>query len=356
MISKIVGYNNNLNHRAVNFSSGNPMPNGADKFLAGVNYESKKEENGSFLSRYLWSTTAMMAGATLPLTYMSLVITKGQRLKNDGKIFDLKKLFKHFNRNLSVLCVAGVAVAFLLQTYFGSQTKKNMKKLNAIFNKLNTESSAKLSEKTFRSQYKGAYCNSLNGEIKVNSNLINDPMLGAGIKSLLRHELVHARQFELIARSKDGIKKLNYASISQIAKEAMKSDQAVKEFEEIYNIIKNDTTGKYDNVTFEIGGAKYNFKKYIEAIHIKLNNKSASYNDIPIVSDMSHYEEVIKEKGPLTKDEENKAEEYYQALKNYPSVNTINALNPFGAYRNNILEKEAYQSNQSWLMKLFNGR
>ncbi len=357
MISKITGQNPEYVRNNTKFCGNEPqvaVPNTADEFISGVNAIAEKERKGGFFSKYFWSPTAIFAGVSLPLIYESQLLIRGRRLKIDGSRHDLKKLFKNFKRNMLLISAAGLGLTQLLQYYFNSNTDKNFALFKQKFDKINTKTSAELDEKTFRSMYKGAYCNSLNGKVAINKNLINDPIFSNRLDGLLRHELVHAKQFEMVARSKDGIKKLNYAPIASTVKRAKQSPQTVKEFEDIYNIAVNDTEGKYDNVTISLSGAEMNFKEYIKAVHILLNNENAGYNDIPVVADMSHYEKIIAEKGALTPEEEEKANQYFDAIINYSDINPLNAFNPFGSYRNNILEKEAYKENQSWLMRIFN--
>lgn len=357
MISRITGKNPEYIRNNTKFCGNEPqvaVPNAADEFISGVNAIAEKERKGGFFSKYFWSPTAIFAGLSLPLLYESLTMIRSRRFKLDGQMQSLKNLRKHFLRNMVLYSAAGLGLLQGLQYYFNSNTDKNFASLKQKFDKINTKTSSELDEKTFRSTYKGAYCNSVSGKVFVNKNLINDPIFNTRLDGLLQHELVHARQFELVARSKDGIKKLNYASVIGTVKRAKQSPQTVKEFEDIYNIAVNDTTGKYDNVNISLSGAEMNFKEYIKAVHILLNNENATYNDIPVVTDMSHYEKLIAEKGALTPEEEEKANQYFDAIINYSDVSPLNAFNPFGSYRNNVLEKEAYKENQSWFMRIFN--
>ena len=359
MISKIVGQSINKQCRYPSFQGNEnarqvPEPNAADKFIAAVDSIAKKEQHGGFMSKYMWSPTAFFTGAALPCIYESITLIKARRLKLGGSTPELKALLKHFKRNLALLIIGGIGVMEGLQCYFNSQTDKNIKNFRKTFDKINTKSSAELDDKTFRSTYKGAFCNSLNGKVSVNRNLINDPIFATRLKGLIKHELVHAGQFETIARSEDGIKKLNDASVAKVANIAKSSYETKKEFEEIYKAVSEDTIGKYDKVTIKLSGADVNFKNYINAIHILLNDEKAGYNDIPMILDMSHYDNIIKEKGKLSTEEEQKADMYYEALLQYSDITPINALNPFGSYRSNILEKEAYKENQSWFMNIFN--
>ena len=96
---------------------------------------------------------------------------------------------------------------------------------------------------------------------------MNDPWESRNIEKLIRHELVHAKQYETVARSKDGIKKINYSALYQVAKNAKRIPLIENEFKNIYYDIK--TSGdKYNNVKIRIGGADVNFQKFIEGVNI----------------------------------------------------------------------------------------
>lgn len=367
MINQATKFNNNNNLKAQSFrgssaTNGSPATknspaqnassglNPADNFLVELEKINKKQ-NGGFLSKYLWSITALLSTG-IPLnayvfgTYFRLKHFKKQ---NNQPAFD--SLFNSYSKNIKFVIAGGIALFIGLQYFFNSQNDKNYKKLQEKFNEINTTTGAKLNG-TFRSTYAGAYCNSASGNIQINRNLMNDPISRQDLLKTIRHELVHAKQFEMIARSKDGIKKLNYANVIQVVRTAEKNPETVNDFKDIYKTINEDTSGKYDNVKININGDTYDFKKYIEAINILLTNKKATYNDIPIIIDEAHYQKIISEKGGLTPEEEELAGKYYKALSDYEPVSLFNAFNPFGSYRKNILEVEAYKENPSLFTRL----
>ena len=197
-----------------------------------------------------------------------------------------------------------------------------------------------------------ALYNPISGKIQFNKNMVNDPIVGRNIAKKIKHELVHAKQYETVACSKDGIKKVNFAVMNQIKQNIEKSN-AKEVFDELYNDLQN-SGDKYNNTKITImgGGAEVNLKDYITAIHTMLNKSDATYDDIPIVIDSTHYQEVINKRSKLTAEEEAKADEYYQAMLDYEPVNILGAINPWSSYRQNILEKEAYKENPSIITKL----
>lgn len=175
------------------------------------------------------------------------------------------------------------------------------------------------------------------------------------VKKLIKHELVHAKQYETVARSENGIKKLNYAVVKSFAN-AIDNTHGRNDIFEIYNDIANDKTGKYDNMKFSVIGADVNFKDYITALNTIYTKKDCTYDDIPMVIDSKHYEDVIAKKGKLTPAEETKANQYFEAQINYPQTSVWQMLYPFSAYYDNLLEKEAYKENPNlctYIRKIF---
>lgn len=325
--------------------------NAADEFISGINESSKKYKEGDFLSKYCWSNTAALISGIPVVGYVFGNLFRLNHLKKKNNIAAKESLLKSFNKGIKFVIPAGIALFAGLQYLFKSQSDKNYKEIEKEFNSVNT-TNAKLSG-TIVSSYIGAGYHVSNGNIFINRNIMNDPLTKNKIKKLIRHELVHAKQFEMIARSKDGIKKLNYGVLIPIIRSCENDKNTIKGFQEIYEAIQQDKSGKYNNLNIETNGSTFNFKNYIEAINILLTNKNATYNDIPIAIDENHYKEVIKEKGALSREEEIKAEEYFKALSEYKPVSFLKSINPFGSYYSNILEKEAYKENPTFWMKLF---
>ena len=131
----------------------------------------------------------------------------------------------------------------------------------------------------------------------------------------------------------------------------MSNPKASAEIEAIYQDIINDKTGKYENITVRMVGTDVDFKKYIIAIHTLNTNKDAGFDDIPMVIDELHYEKVREEKGALTQEQEQKAQQYYQAQIDYPPLTFWNMINPFSPYYNNLLEREAYKESPNLITR-----
>ena len=105
-------------------------------------------------------------------------------------------------------------------------------------------------------------------------------------------------------------------------------------------------------MTALFGTYEVNTADYITAMNILLNNPNAGINDIPMIIDTDHYQEVINKKGALTPEEEKKADEYYKAMLEYKGVKLFAGINPWSSYYQNPLEKEAYKESPTFISKL----
>lgn len=314
----------------------------AEKFLSDVNKAVKTQEEGDFFSKYLWSQTATAAAVIPLLSLEGYYLLKLRSItKTGGK--EAKKAFNSKMGKVALAVFAGsAAILGGLQYLFSRNGDEKYEKFKQDFAEINTSTEAKLRNQVIRSTVLGALCSPYGEEITFNKNLVLDPLLQRKLKKLIKHELVHAKQYETIARSKDGIKKLNYGVLMTSAK-IMNNKKAKAEMEAIYQDIMNDKTGKFDNVTLHITGADVDLKKYVTGVHTLLTDKDAGFNDVPMVIDKAHYEKLIAEKGGLTPEEEEKANKYYEAQLNYPQITFWRMMNPFSAYYNNLLEREAYK-------------
>ncbi len=329
-------------------------PSAADMFLDEINKTVQQKEKGSFLSRYMLSPTAAIIADIPFLGYVIHGIFKIKHAAKAGKEVaktQALKFLKAFPFVFAGWALVCAGTGYLLNR----NADKKYDKFKREFDDINTETSARLRKDQIHSAYIGAACSAIGEEITVNKNMVVDPVLKRRSKKLLKHELVHAKQYETIACSTDGIKKLNYAVLSSSAK-LMNNMDAVAEMEEVYKDVINDKTGKYDNLTLHFTEADVNFKNYVVGIHTLLTDKNATYNDVPIVIDEKYYQEIANKKGKLSPEEEEKANQYFQAMLDYPKVNFWRTINPFSSYYNNKLEREAYRENPNlatWVNRLF---
>ena len=341
MLNKISQNFNTTGFTGNNNNSGTTM---TDNFIKGVKTATKLEEKGDFFTRMMWAPTVTAPVITGILLYELKTVHSINKAKKTNNLALLNQIRTGLGKKFLLLGAFGVGIIALFQGIFSRNTSEKFENFKKEFNEINTSTDAKLSDRMIFSSVKGAYCNALNCEITINKIMLNDPIKRLKLKKIVKHELVHARQYETIARSKDGIKKLNYAVVKNTAKN-MNNPIARAELNQIYNELQQDKTGKYDNCQIEISGTKTNLKNFINGVYILLNDKNATKDDIPIIIDTKHYQDVINKKGKLTPEEEIMAEKYYQAQINYPKLTLWNMLNPFSAYYDNLLEKEAYKEN-----------
>ena len=318
-----------------------------DSFIEGVKNQEEIDTKGT------WGTKNIgMFSAQIPL-YLSYFYGLGQLVKAcTAPKGQLTKAFGKSFKNIAIATVISSALTLSLNKYLKSKTDENNKKLVQTFNEVNTDTNAKMAEKMIYPQTGEAFYYPMSGKIQFNQNTINDPILSRSISKKIKHELVHAKQYETVARSQDGIKKVNFATINQIKKNIERAN-AKDYFDAIYEDIQNNGN-KYNDTRIKLmgGSVEVNLKDYITALHTLLNKPEATYNDLPIVIDSKHYQEVIDKKGKLSPEEEAKADEYYKAMLDYKPITLLGALNPWSSYRQNILEKEAYKENPSFITKM----
>lgn len=350
-----VGYSNNsVEPRQVTLNfKGNILQNNSfeniDTFVTSVNAKAKKNDKGGLMSRLVTSPTAVYCGLSVPILYEIYSIVR-ICLKNIAKDKAGAKLIAQKSlKNLKWFLPLGLGVFAGLQYLFNQNTDKNFAKLEEKFNSINTNTSAKLSKETFNANVVDAYYTFSNGNIIFNKRAINDPYYrkAGNQEKLIEHELEHAHQSELIARSKDGIKKLNYSIIQMSTIEELKKDEKFKKgIVKLYNEAINDDNGKYDGKKIKLGlGVEVDAKNFIIALYMLINRDNVHYNDLPIFIDSEHYQKVIDEKGPLTPEEEKLADIYFDALTNYTDdVNFLSVINRSSSYHTNELEKEAYKT------------
>ncbi len=318
-----------------------------DSFINSVKVQEEIDTQGNWASRNIGMFTAQ-----IPL-YLGYIYGLEQLLKAcTSPKGQMKKAFGKSFKNIAIAAGISSIMTLTLSKYFNSKTDENNKKLTQTFNEINTNTNAKMADKMIYANIAEAFYYPMSGKIQFNQNTINDPILSKNIDKKIKHELVHAKQYETVARSTDGIKKVNFVTLTQIKRNIEKMN-AKETFNAIYDDIQN-SGNKYDDTRIKLmgGSVEVNLKNYITALNTLLNNPDATYNDIPIVIDSKHYQEVIDKRGKLSAEEEIKADEYYKAMLNYKSVNFFSALNPWSDYRQNILEKEAYKENPSFITKM----
>jgi len=341
VIAKNISFLSNIKSKAqINSERINLNAEELDTFVK-MHKEQDEQNRNSKISILTGSLTAGLACLAVYVTGLSPILLKIK--KNPISIMnDLqKKAFISKNlKSLLLTTLASVGCYTGLTYWHNKNIDKATSNTMDRFNKLNTFTSAKFADDHFRSSLYLAKYNTINGEIEFNKDLLADPIRKMSLNKIIKHELEHARQFEMIAALDDGIEKLNYAVLKNSASN-INDDEAKEGFLELNECFQSDKTGLFDNVSILFQGAEVDMKKYYNAMATLLHNPNATYKDIPIVIDKEHYLKAIEKRGPLSREEKEKAEEYYQAYLEYDcSASTM--LNFFSKkYKENILEKEA---------------
>jgi hypothetical protein len=188
-----------------------------------------------------------------------------------------------------------------------------------------------------------ALADPISGKIIMGNQLNEDLILSkTHQKHLLNHELVHMKQYSLMACSENGIEKINYLAMKKLT--ALLDENAKKELCNAYQEIQKGTNDNYQNATINRFGYKINLIDYITAAYKIIYEKNTTEKDIPIIINKTFYKEIRNKKGKLSLEEEKKAQEYFEAYNNYPlKISFLEVLNPKSDYRQNLLEKEAYK-------------
>lgn len=345
--------NTNFKHKSCG-NLFNPPVYTANQFVKDLNSVEDSRLKGNFIARNLGSPTAYWGGLGIILLGELACFAKIRSAKkSDMTTLKLKKAFK--NKMLLILSGAlagGIAFGVAVQKWQNKIIDKKSDKPQEFLERFGSDTSAKLADKHLRSSILAAQYNIINGTIEINKNYIHDPIGKKLVEKYIKHELQHARQFEMIAGLDNGLEKLNYACFYNLANNIKKNSVALAQIKNVIDEINNDTNGRFNNIKVPISGAKVDLKNYVRALDIMINNPQAKPEDVPILIDAEHYKRALAKRGVLSETEMQKAEEYYQAMLKYPVMSGLNLFNPFSGYRSNILEKEARKASRTKTGKL----
>ncbi len=333
----------------------NPEKPTLDKLIRGSNELKKQQENQkpSFFQK-LFRHPTLSITPLLPLNIgIIYLLVKGAKLLSKIKKPSIpkkmiKKEFKELlikgSKQLMALAALAPVLYFAMDFLNKKNKNKHFDKAAKIVNDFNREnnSDVKFVEQPIDSSMIGAMADPFSGRIILGEQFNNDMILAnTHQKHFLNHELVHMKQYMLIARSKDGIEKLNYLVLKRLANKIDKN--------EIYNAYqetKSGLTENYKNATMDRFGYKINMVDFVTAMYKIIFEKDTTYKDIPIVINEDFYRQHKNSKGELSEKEEKKAQQYLEAYENYPAkIDFLQLYNPLSEYRQNLLEKEAYKMN-----------
>lgn len=316
-----------------------------DEFKKIQDNEAKKLTKGTFLTRNFWSTTGNMAQLVTLGGAIGWIFKDGisKNIKNASK--EVKHSFKlKAFKTLGGAVLAAYALNFAIGKLFSNSLDKKQNKLKTFFDSEN-KTSAVLKDKPFFSSDLGAFYNMASGAISVSKDVVADPYVSKmKQKGMVKHELEHARQYELIARSENGIEKLNYACIKSNAK-ALDNKFLKAYYQKMIEEISMGLSEEYLNKKINVDGFEMNLVDFVTSVWKVHSDKDCRPEDLPIIINKEHYENVRKKNTPLTPEEESQAQMYFDAASNYPAISFLTIFNPWSDYYQNPLEKEAYKHN-----------
>lgn len=317
----------------------------------------KKTQSATFIQKILaYPTLSLIPVAPFLVGEIYLLGKRNKLKKLAAKTTENNTNYINFKNKLSkrLLILAGLALPIgFAMNYLNNKLKDkhfaNAQNRVENYNKENNTNIKMLSH-PMPSSYIGALFSPVSGEIVLGSMLNEDAILAkTHQKHLLNHELVHAGQYMLMARSENGIEKLNYLAMKKIASSL--NEKGKKEVFDSYQEIKNGAQDTYKNKTINQLGYEINLVDYITALYKLSYEKDTTSKDIPIVINKEFYQNTINKQGKLTTEEEAKAKKYFEAYEKYPAkIGLLEAYNPGSNYRQNLLEKEAYKMNPWYTM------
>ena len=306
---KNINFGNNVDSKSVNNSERIILkPEDIDTFVKAFDEQEKNRLKGNKFSKISSSFTAGITSIGVCLVGLGAILYKIKKNPMSLMSSVQKEKFVTNNiRNVLITLLAAAGCNIGINFLHNKNIDKISPKVEDKFNTYNT-TSAKLADNHFRSQGLYAKYNIINGEVEFSKDFLKDPIKGLCLDKIIKHELEHAKQFEMIAALDDGIEKLNFTVMKNIAS-GIKGDDEKEAMFMSNEALQADNTEKSYNAVIVVQGAEVNMKNYIKALATLLQNPEATYKDIPMVIDKKHYLEAVKKRGPLTIEEKAKAEE-----------------------------------------------
>lgn len=281
-------------------------------------------------------------GLALKLNNISKKLKKGLISKDVAQKFKDKVPQKF-------LLLAGLMIPiYFAMDFINNKTKdKHYANANKIVDNFNKETKANLDLviQPINSQIIAALTDTISGKIVLGEQFCNDAIYAnTHQKAMLNHELVHAKQYALMACSENGLEKLNYISMKKTAESF--NEKGKEEVKNAYVEIQSGLGEKYQNATIDRFGYKMPLVNYITALYKIIYEPNTTEKDIPMVINKTYYQAIIDKKGKLSPEEETKAQAYLKAYEKYPiQISLGKVLNPKSDYKGNLLEQEAFKMN-----------
>lgn len=195
------------------------------------------------------------------------------------------------------------------------------------------------------------------GYVVLNSKFKDSNLNIDMVKPWIVHELTHVKQFENIARSKDGIYELNkIEALNDIKMMDEKTKQQILNTpdEKMVELAKDNIKNKPQDFTIVNEQLDIqNEAKNLKAIKMCLNNPNISKFDLPLMFDEKYYSELAQ-KGSLSAEEEQRVKTYfdYMSKNSYAKAKGKTIGESVSAtinYKNDPMEKEAYAAQYKYV-------
>lgn len=252
----------------------------------------------------------------------------------DGHILKNK-----FLKELILLYAGVLGITYGVYKYGLATKDKYLEREQKKIDKFNIEHKSNIKFKPLKNVSDSALgaMNPMAGILTVDETLAIDPIMRQTyLPVVINHELVHAKQYLLIARLENAMERMNMLAFKKIAKGA----DYLQKFT-INNLKKEIDSGisdKYKDAKIEIDGVQMKLVDFVNAMYTAINKPDFTEKDIPLLVNKEFYENA-KKLGPLSEEEKKKALEYFKAYENYPLKV---GLFRYSEYKNNLLEKEAF--------------
>lgn len=322
-----------------------------DKIIQeGVELKNKTEQPYSFSEKLLKFPSLNFAFLPFDIVgtfWILRTLINKKKVREEVKAIGFDKYKNSLLKKGAILLAAGIPI-YLISDYLNNKNgPKNIAKAQRSVDEFNRQNHAevKLGKPTRLAGLVNAATDPVSGSITISTQFSQDCLLNKIYReALLKHELVHAKQYILIGCSKDGIKKLNLTIVRNIARAL--DDNGKKEVYDAYQEIQKGVDDKYKNAVLDNGVHKLNLVNYITALYKVIYEKDKTGpDDIPIIINKEFYENAKANRPPLTAAEEEKAQAYLDAYAHYPDARKIgffDSLNSNSAYKGNLLEQEAF--------------
>lgn len=306
-------------------------------------------------SKKLWSYPSLYLLPLLPIMVAETIdLIRLTSLKNAPKK-DLEKAKEKLagmaqGMKKKYFFLAGVAVVICgFMNFLNESDKgKNLSKAQKLVNDFNSKnkSDLKLKVASMDKSFVAAVTDPVSGQIIVGHKFIEDSIFAkTHLSHLMKHELVHSKQYLMMAAQQDGIAKLNYVSVLKIAQRL--NEPAKQEILSVYKELQGDSANRYVDAKMDVFGYKINLKDYITALYkVLFEPETSNAHNIPIIINKEYYQAFRDRHGKLSDEQEQMAKKYLEAYAHYPyDIKLLDTFKKNSPYKKNLLEQEAYEMN-----------